>query len=117
MWRLKGTCPRCGRPMPVHILLWLQSFVGRILGRPRAGGQRMMLVKKALEFYDSYGPPVIVEPLYRGVSRHATSGVVTRSDLVKAFYQAQDVSPWVVLRKDSSGAGNSSTIPANSGVR
>lgn len=108
MWRLRGKCDRCGLPMIVHILVWLQSLAWRLMGRLPTAGRRIVLVKKALEFYDQNGPPVIVEPLYRKNSRHTTGNILTRSDLVNAFYKAQDVSPWVVLRKDISGSGNSS---------
>ncbi len=117
MWRIKGKCERCGRLMFVHFFVWLQSMAWRLLGKATGTGERVVLIKKALEFYDEVGPPVIVEPMYRQASRHATSGIITRSDLVKAFYIAQDVSPWVLLRKEISGLGNSSTKSDNNGFK
>jgi len=88
-----------------------------LAGRPGSAGYRVVLIKKALAYYDEVGPPLMIEPLYRLVSRHDTNNILTRSQLVEAFYQAQDVSPWVVLRKEISGEGNSSTNSDSSGLR
>ena len=117
MWRLRGKCSRCDLPLFMHFFIWLQSIGWRLLGRDNAEGERVVLIKKALEFYDQAGPPLVVEPLYRKNSRHSTGNILTRSDLVQAFYTAQDVSPWVVLRKEISGVGNSSTSSVNNGFK
>ncbi len=114
---MRGTCERCSRPMWVHVFVWLQSVAWRILGRKSSPGTRVTLVKKALAFYDTYGPPVAVEPEFRIGSRHSTGNILTRSQLVKMFYDAQDVSPWVLLRKEISGEGSSSTNEESSGLR
>ena len=117
MWRLRGRCARCGLPMPLHVFVWLQSVIWRLSGRQAGDGRRVVLIKRALEFYDKVGAPVAVEPLYRKDSRHATRDVLTRSALVEAFYQAQDVSPWVVMRKEIFGSGSSITNSANNGFK
>lgn len=117
MWRLKGKCSRCGLPAYMHFFVWLQSIIWRFAGHQASQGKRVVLIKKALEYYDQAEPPLVVEPLYRQLSRHATTNIMTRSQLVEAFYQAQDVSPWVVLRKDNSGDGNSSTTSASNVLR
>lgn len=117
MWRIKGKCNRCGRPMFIHFFVWLQSLLWRLVGKPKGQGRVVVLIKKALEFFDETGPPIFIEPMYRPNSRHATGGVMTRSDLVQAFYLAQDVSPWVLLRKESLGSDNSSTSSANKGFK
>lgn len=107
MWRLRGKCHRCGLPMVLHFFIWLQSFFFKLLNRPSGEGKRVVLIKKALEYFDEFGPPLIIEPMYRHNSRHLTKGIITRSELVQAFYLAQDVSPWVLLRKDNDGSGSS----------
>ena len=117
MWRLRGKCSRCGLPMIAHFFIWLQSISWRLIRRPAQTGERVVLIKKALEYYDRVGPPLSVEPLYRQTSRHATKNILTRSQLVTAFYQAQDVSPWVVLRKDTSGSSSSATSSVSSGFK
>lgn len=117
MWRLRGKCNRCSLPAYLHFFVWCQSVVWRFFGRQPETGERVVLIKKALEFFDRVGPPVDVEPLYRQGSRHSTNNILTRSALVQAFYQAQDVSPWVVLRKDLSGIDNSSTKSTSSGFK
>jgi hypothetical protein len=103
--------------MWMHVFVWLQSVMWRIFGRKSSPGTRVTLVKKALAFYDTYGPPVSVEPEFRIESRHSTSNILTRSELVRMFYDAQDVSPWVLLRKDTSSEGSSSTKGESSGLR
>ena len=117
MWRLRGRCPRCGNLMLTHPLAWLQSVAWRALGRKRDEGVRVALVKKALEFYDTHDIPVRVEPAFRSESRHATGNILTRSQLVQAFYDALDVSPWVVLRTESAGSGRSSVSGESSAER
>lgn len=117
MWRIRGKCNKCDMPVFFHIFVWLHSIGARLFGRTPAKGERIVLIKKALEFYDTFGPPIIVEPLYRKNSRHVSSNIMTRSQLVEAFYLAQDVSPWVVLRKEISGLGNSSTTEASNGFK
>lgn len=117
MWRLKGTCQRCSLPAYMHFFVWCQSIIWRVLGRPALSGERVVLIKKALEFFDRVGPPLVVEPLYRQSSRHATTNILTRSALVQAFYYAQDVSPWVLLRKEFSGTDSSSTKLDSNGFK
>lgn len=117
MWKIKGSCNRCGRPMFIHFFVWLQSLLWRFLGKQKTQGKGVVLIKKALEFFDEVGPPLVIEPMFRLKSRHSTSNIMTRSDLVQAFYIAQDVSPWVLLRSDTSGFDNSSTKSDNNGFK
>lgn len=117
MWHLRGRCKRCGLPMVMHILVWLQSIVWRFLKKPPGVGKRVVLIKKALEFFDEVGPPLKITPMYRLNSSHSTAGIITRSQLVEAFYQAQDVSPWVLVLKDDSISDTSSSSGANNGLR
>lgn len=81
-------------------------------GIPVARGGTAVLVKRALEIYDEVGPPLIVKPRFGSRSRHTTMHLQTRSELVKAFYSAQKLSPWVVIEEELQGPVFRATVIA-----
>lgn len=77
---------------------------------PIARGDMLVLVKQALEFYDQIGPPLIVKPRVGSRSRHTFTHVATRSQLVRAFYSAQKLCPWVVVEQELQGPVHRATV-------
>jgi len=82
-------------------------------GLPIARGGTAVLVKRALEIFDEVGPPVIVKPRLGSRSRHTHMHITTRSQLVKAFYSAQQLCPWVIIEEQLQGAVFRATVVAN----
>lgn len=70
---------------------------------PIARGGMFVLVKRALEFFDSLSSTVIVKPRVGSRSRHTFIHIVSRSQLVQAFYSAQKLCPWVVVEEELQG--------------
>lgn len=79
-------------------------------GLPVAKGGAVLLVKKALAIFDKVEGPVIVKPRFGSRSRHTFINVITRSQLVKAFYSAQKLSPWVVVEEQLIGPVHRATV-------
>ncbi len=77
---------------------------------PIARGGVAVLAKKALQIFDAIRPPVIVKPRFGSRSRHTFIHVATRSDLVRAFYSAQKISPWVLIEEELQGAVYRATV-------
>ena len=79
-------------------------------GLPVARGGMAKLVQKALVIFDQVGPPVIVKPRFGSRSRHTWIYVQTRDQLVKAFYSAQRLCPWVVVEEQLQGPVHRATV-------
>ncbi|MBU1038747.1 hypothetical protein KKC17_00715 [Patescibacteria group bacterium] len=79
-------------------------------GLPIARGGSAVLVKKALSIFDKLGGPLIVKPRFGSRSRHTFSNIMTRSQLVKAFYSAQKISPWVIIEEQLTGEVHRATV-------
>jgi len=79
-------------------------------GLPVARGGTAVLVKKALQIFDQVGGPVIVKPRFGSRSRHTYLHIMSRSQLVTAFYSAQKLSPWVVIEQELRGAVHRATV-------
>ncbi len=81
-------------------------------GVPVARGGVAMLVKRALELYDEVGPPLIAKPRLGSRSRHTAMHITTRDQMVKAFYSAQKLCPWVVIEEELRGPVFRATVIA-----
>ncbi len=79
-------------------------------GLPIARGGSALLVKKALHIFDELGGPLVVKPRFGSRSRHTFSNIVTRSQLVQAFYSAQKLSPWVIIEEQLKGEVYRATV-------
>ena len=79
---------------------------------PIARGGTAVLVKRALEIFDEVGPPLIVKPRLGSRSRHTHMHIGSRSELVKAFYSAQKLCPWVVIEEELQGPVFRATVIA-----
>ena len=79
---------------------------------PIARGGTAVLVKRALEIFDEVGPPLIVKPRLGSRSRHTHMHIGSRSELVKAFYSAQKLCPWVVIEQELQGSVFRATVIA-----
>ncbi len=79
---------------------------------PIARGGMFVLVKKALQLFDEVGPPFIVKPRVGSRSRHTHIHITTRSQLVAAFYSAQQLCPWVVVEEELQGPVFRATVVA-----
>ncbi|MBI5466447.1 MAG: hypothetical protein HY974_04115 [Candidatus Kerfeldbacteria bacterium] len=79
---------------------------------PIARGGTAVLVKKALEIFDELEPPVIVKPRLGSRSRHTHMHIGSRSELVRAFYSAQKLCPWVVIEQELRGPVFRATVIA-----
>lgn len=82
------------------------------VGIPVARGGTATLVKRALELFDEIGDRVIVKPRLGSRSRHTFTNITTRSELVKAFYSAQQLCPWVVVEQHLDGPVHRATVVA-----
>ncbi|MFZ5391241.1 MAG: hypothetical protein ACOZAJ_03140 [Patescibacteria group bacterium] len=82
----------------------------KVAGLPIARGGSAVLVKKALHIFDTLGGPLVVKPRFGSRSRHTFRNIITRSQLVKAFYSAQKLSPWVVIEEQLKGEVYRATV-------
>lgn len=81
-------------------------------GVPVARGGVATLAKRALEIYDEVGPPLIAKPRLGSRSRHTSMHIQTRDELVRAFYSAQKLCPWVVIEEELQGPVFRATVIA-----
>lgn len=70
---------------------------------PIARGGFAETEKEALALFEKIGGTVIVKPRSGSRSRHTTIHITTREQLIKAFWVAKELSPWVVVEEELHG--------------
>jgi cyanophycin synthetase len=70
---------------------------------PIARGGFAETEREALNLFEKIGGTVIVKPRSGSRSRHTTIHITTREQLIKAFWVAKQLSPWVVVEEELKG--------------
>ncbi len=70
---------------------------------PIARGGFAETEQEATALFEKIGGTVIVKPRSGSRSRHTTIHIATREQLVKAFWIAKELSPWVVVEEELKG--------------